>query len=709
MIRPFLTALTAILIGMNLSAQKNSENGWTLPTKDTLRVLVLFVEIEYDTLPELDGLPNGKEVWPKGGLPTYADSLFDPFYRDEPYALMSEYYRECSLGNFVVLGDYVPALFSVPYSTVGRRGYNSIFKYVSKQLDEFGVLLTSRGLSLKDFDLWQDNPGAGRPKIPSDTSFTGVDHAMILIRNYHKLPQANGRASGSSFGLIGNEPTDTYSVFNGGHRIPFQILRHELNHLLIGGNNFHAGGGNSHNFESYVPFIQGGWSMMGAAHSSFLTCSGWDRYRLGWKARGNEHIISARSPNGSELNGDLNRENGQQILVLRDFVTTGDAIRIKVPFIPDSQFQQWIWLENHQTFRNNGSRFDKYIFEDADCVVDSEAGLFAYMQIDAEKKTGSNIYSSVNADYLRQIPADGNFDLQWEDSPRNLGMCISNQNHIPYFVEPEFENPLTGNHSQEKPFFTTDSKTHGRETIRENATRKVGDKYELLASAGHPRNGFRIGGNRFFGIGTNPSSSSMLTLLNRRRPTRENPKNNRKVYLSGISVEIVEELPDGSVKLLVKFDDNEINAPRRWCAPGIVLNDHCADRPDLVVNSTLKLDRGETMTRFSDPDTIGGKLYFNDPTKLIVEQNAEVEVRDKVEIIGESKIEFRSGSALGLSKGEVKVVDGSIYFEQGSAIKGEGKIRVSKGSLVECKDSELYKSLKKVVRPRKRLHLVEAR
>jgi hypothetical protein len=102
---------------------------------------------------------------------------------------------------------------------------------------------------------------------------------MILIRNYHKLPKGNGRASGSSFGMIGGKRTDTYSVFNGGHRIPFQILRHELNHLLLGGNNFHAGGGNSHNFESYVPFVQGGWSMMGAAHSSFLTCAGWDRYR----------------------------------------------------------------------------------------------------------------------------------------------------------------------------------------------------------------------------------------------------------------------------------------------------------------------------------------------------------------------------------------------------------------------------------------------
>jgi len=708
MIRCIISAFV-LLLALNVNAQKSSENGWSLPTKDTLRVLVFFVEIEYDTLPELDGLPEGKDAWPVGSLPAYADSLFDPFYQEEPYALMTAYYDECSLGNFVVLGDYVPTLFSVPYSKIGRRGYNAIFKSVSQQLEDFGTLLTSRGLSLKDFDLWKNSPGAGEAKIPSDSAFTGIDHAMILIRNYHKLPKGNGRASGSSFGMIGGKRTDTYSVFNGGHRIPFQILRHELNHLLLGGNNFHAGGGNSHNFESYVPFVQGGWSMMGAAHSSFLTCAGWDRYRLGWKAKGNEYLISARSPNGEELNADLNRESGEVELILRDFATTGDAVRIKVPFIPESEFQQWIWLENHQTFRNNGSRFDRYHYEEAECVPDSEAGLFAYMQIDAEEKTGSNIYGSVDADYLRQMPADGNFDFQWEDGPRDLKPCINYIDYIPYYTPSEFENPLTGNHCQEKPFYTTDSPTHSKETIRENQTRRVNGEYERQASFGHPRNGFRLGGNSFLGIGTNPSTASMLTLLNRRKPTRPNPRNNRKVYLSGISVEILEELNDGSIRLLVKFDDSEINQPRRWCAPEIVLNDHHSDGPDLIVNSRLKLDRGETMTRFADPDTINGKLFFNDPTKLVVEDGAELQVNEVLEIDGSSSVSLKSGSKLTLNGGEVKLLNGEIIFEYGSSFQGDGKIKVDKGSTVLCEGRDLYNSLKGSVKPGKRLELVEGR
>ncbi len=708
MIRWIVSAFI-LCISFNLSAQKNSENGWSLPTKDTLRVLIFFVEIDYDTLPELDGLPKGKDAWPVGSLPTYADSLFDPFYREEPYALMTAYYDECSLGNFVVLGDYVPTLFSVPYSKIGRRGYTAIFQSVSKQLEDFGILLTSRGLSLKDFDLWQKSKGVGEPKIPSDSVFTGIDHAMILIRNYHKLPRSNGRASGSSFGIVGGKRTDTYSVFNGGHKIPFQILRHELNHLLLGGNNFHAGGGNSHNFQSYVPFIQGGWSMMGAAHSSFLTCAAWDRYRLGWKAKGNEFLISARSPDGEERNADLTKESGEMELILRDFVTTGDAIRIKIPFLPENEHQQWIWLENHQTFRNNGSRFDRYHYEHAECMPASEAGLFAYMQIDAEEKIGSDIYSDVEADYLRQMPADGNFDFQWEEGPRDLEPCINFIDYIPYITSQEFENPLTGNHCQEKPFYTTDSDTHSKETIRENQTRRVNGEYERQASFGHPRNGFRLGEKSFMGIGTNPSTANMLTLLNRRKPTRPRPENNRKIYISGISVEILEELGDGSIRLRIKFDDHKISEPRRWCAPEIVLNDHNKSGPDLMVDSQLRLDRGETMTRFNNPDTINSKLYFNDPTVLSVQGGAELRVNERMDVEGSSVVKFNSGSELSLENGRINVLDGKIIFEYGSTFSGSGKIKVNKGSEVQCSSRELYETLRKVVKPRRRLKLIEDR
>ena len=87
---------------------------------------------------------------------------------------------------------------------------------------------------------------------------------------------------------------------SGRNALPFEILKHEFNHLLLGGNNFHSGGGNAAQFGSYTQCMQGGWSMMGAASSSLLTCSGWDRDRLGWRPEGAPFAINAhrldRSP-----------------------------------------------------------------------------------------------------------------------------------------------------------------------------------------------------------------------------------------------------------------------------------------------------------------------------------------------------------------------------------------------------------------------------
>lgn len=449
---------------------------------------------------------------------------------------------------------------------------------------------------------------------------------------------------------------------------------------------------------------------MGAANSSFLTCSGWDRYWLGWKAKGNEHLISARDANGQEVNGDIEATEEGREYILRDFATSGDAIRIKMPFIPSKEFQQWIWLENHQTKSKNDSRFDVYHYEDRDCVANSEAGLFAYMQIDANMKTGPGIYGKVNADYLRPITADGFYDLKWEDGPRDLKPCVNSIDYIPFFTLDEFENPLSGNQNQEKPFYTETESKHGKETIRHNLTRKVGDNYERMASFGHPRNGFRLGEKSKMGIGTNPSSASMLTLLNTRRPTRPNPKNNRKIYLSGLLVEILEELPDGSIRLAISFTDNKLSEDRRWCGPEIVLNNHNPNGADLSVKSQLLLDRGETMTRFADPDTLDGKLYFTDTTTLSIQPEAELEISGSLVIEGGSRLILEPGSKFKTEKGSaVSILDGEIIIKHGAQIDVFGEIEVESGSQVVCEGSENYAKLQKVVKPKKRLKLLNGR
>src|SRR5690554_4711223 len=318
-----------------LSAQE-SRNGWALPVRDTLRVLMIFVEVDYDIDPALEVLPKGRDAWKPGQFPEYADEIFDVFPKEIPQGIMTKYYTESSLGNFTVLGDYLPDLYRVKWSSIQNQGPSRLLRELSNQFKNDSTLKSNSGLSLKDFDFWERSEGSGLPKRRSGEEFEGVDHVMVFTRNFHELPRDNGQASGGSMGFMNGKRIGSYSIFAGGYAFPFGILRHELNHLFIGGNNLHCCGGNAPRFQSYLPFVQGGWGMMGGANSSFLTCSGWDRYWLGWQNPDNDFLISARNEEGREINGDITRDNGTGIYVLRDFATDGDALRIQLPFIPET-------------------------------------------------------------------------------------------------------------------------------------------------------------------------------------------------------------------------------------------------------------------------------------------------------------------------------------------------------------------------------------
>ena len=683
----FRIILLSILFLQSLlgAAQQNSTNGWHLPAKDTLRVLVVFVEVEYDIDPDLDGAPHGNKQWPVGQLPVYADSIFDVHSQDNPVGIMTRYYKESSLGNFTVLGDYLPDLYRVKMSDMGKATSYTLIKELAKQIDADKNLRSHSGLDLKQFDLWKDSQSPGGIKEKSGEDFDGLDHVMIFTRNFHKIPKDNGMASGSSMGIINGKRTDTYSIFAGGSRFPFGILRHELNHLLIGGNNFHAGGGNSAGFKSYFTFLQGGWSMMGAAHSSLLTCSGWDRYWLGWQKPENDYLISARDKDNLEVNGDISRETGGGVFLLRDFQTDGDVLRIKLPFIPEDEFQQWLWIENHKTTGLSGSSFDVFQYQHHECITPARPGLYMHVQVDANTREGKNIYGNVNADYLRSVIADGHYDFKWEDEPLLLEHCVNRQAHIPYYYDSDFENPLTGNHAQEFPQVYTNADTIlNSETMEVPGHRRIGDVYERISMLGNPRHGFRESGNKRLGVGTNPTSANMLTLVNTRRPAKVNEQNNRKIYINGLSVEILQTLPDASLLVEIRFDDNIIAHDRRWCAPEIVLNDHIENGPDLIVKEHLILDIGETMTRFDQPDTVNGKTYFTNPTSMIVKSGAELIVEGSMTLKAKSKLIIEPGGILTINrKARIDVQNGSELIIQSGAIKrGKGKVKKDKSSVI---------------------------
>ena len=227
----------------------NSENGWYLSPHGTIRILVIFAEVDYDKNPKNDPQPGGSDQWHKGELPTWKDDLFDPFPLTEPKAEVSRYYRDVSLGQFTVLGDYIDQVVTLRESE--QRGLRDWSGMAWEAANILGSLHTAHDLSITDFDQWTDGGKPGLPKLNRSDDPHSYDHVMVIYRNSNVLTHGQGSTDAGSAGLLFGHPSDTQSRFGAMNGLPFEILKHEFNHLLLGGNNFHSGGGNAPIFTGY--------------------------------------------------------------------------------------------------------------------------------------------------------------------------------------------------------------------------------------------------------------------------------------------------------------------------------------------------------------------------------------------------------------------------------------------------------------------------
>lgn len=112
----------------NPSGIYESKNGYHLPATGTIRLLIVFAQIEYDT--GTDPNPNNQDEWNVGQLPTWADDLFNPHIPvGQASGMITRYYQEASFGSFNVIGDYLvksPSnneIFTVLKSDCAAEGY----------------------------------------------------------------------------------------------------------------------------------------------------------------------------------------------------------------------------------------------------------------------------------------------------------------------------------------------------------------------------------------------------------------------------------------------------------------------------------------------------------------------------------------------------------------------------------------------------------
>lgn len=321
----------------------DSRNGYSLSPHGSIRLLLIFVELEYDN-PDNDPYLTGSDYWDIDTLPKWANQLYDT---NIPVGIseksVTKYFQYASSNDHIVLGDYLLApdnygVFKIRTSDGNMRPkVNDIIDSINLKLGN--NIITAANKTFADFDMWTpSNPGC--IKTPSGNN--KWDFVAIVMRNSNNPNNPNGGGVNITHQLLGHYIDKGCIVCAGDIALPDKILRHEYAHKLMGNNNTHTcGGGWSHTFNYWIPQT-GGWALMGLYSSSLMCWSAWDRYRLGWKTA--DYDISARSEDGlTEINGDLNCSNGNEIYILRDFVTTGDAIRIKLPFIKKGlEYQEWL-------------------------------------------------------------------------------------------------------------------------------------------------------------------------------------------------------------------------------------------------------------------------------------------------------------------------------------------------------------------------------
>ncbi len=748
-----------IVINISAFGQNGSANGWFLPSNTLdqngnhhpIRVLAVCVEINYDdslNRPTWYDINNLKEYWQLGQIPQNIQDWFDPQSTND----VTQFFDEASLGNLRVEGDILQNIITVNESDVtdlyrtdseGKivnfGGQPDFLNEIFKKFNSLSSFNTVRNTPINDFDNWNDNNIQGAQKTMGTNN--GFDYIAFFIRNH---------TSNGDVGFAENDEDSINAPFNNTiytadnihmqNGNEFKTFIHEMGHLFLGGNSFHAAGG-QHNHNSaganYFGPRQSGWGIMG--FGSLQTVNAWERDRLNWidlntpnrNLTGNiaNHEIYALNQSFVNTSGDIdpNVNNTTQTFWIRDFVTTGDAIRIRLPFIDQAnEFEQWLWLENHQTTLNNNSNFDDLIFSSNACRPNATPGLYAYIQVEKNNKLNFGGFG----DYLRVLPANGFFDYQLPGTTNMDCVAFNNDSSAAYYKKTK-TNPLSG--ASDLEYLITDKNNDNRIELGEEIITFIeernGSPMDDLPFHGLSNHAFTLTGNNKLGMGTNPSANSMLTEVSFDEARDYNTvRNNRIVYLNGVSVEIIGEQANANnanmmdLQIKVRFDDVAINQNVNYSADNIVLPDIVQSGTDLEIaaNRCVFIYHGTTPTNVGIADTsyidnsnpnnpiqintqtstftsYKNNIFFSKPTKFFIEPNANAHLNAgaTIEVQDDSRLILRPNSSITLDanakivvKDDAKMIlhpDAFIDFATGSYIdvKDNATLIIKAGNEVE--------------------------
>ncbi|HNW88381.1 MAG TPA: hypothetical protein PKN48_01890 [Bacteroidales bacterium] len=699
----------------------SSRNGIDIPPKIKMRMLNIFINIIYDQTPERDPQLNKTEHPWQAGKPNSVNTNIPPFLKkymdpelvnNEPQGMLTRYYYESSLGNFICLGDFIVVDVAQSRITPEKPGSNFssfdlIYAAVSIINEHGGVKTVYGHDSLSNYDFFERGSGG----LPKKTEPNGkIDFVQFVFRNtcrvyenekqnynYGQNNQGEGVYMPGGLGkdkrlkfnnkYVDNEMTSYQNL--GMHELinaSKTIVIHEFAHSLLGGNDFHTSGGNHYGTYGACPFIglQGGWGLMGGYGASLISCNAYERWRLGWLSAEYNPRSYPISANGE--NSDITKDMGAQTFILRDFVTTGDAVRIKLPYIDKGASNQYIWLENHQVGRNN--QLDYLSFStSSDCRDAGMPGIYAYIQVgrdQLESDKFADVYPMYDTDNLRVISAKGNWDREIVTMTDTVN-CVAWRSvvHSESCSKP---NPLSGYVDEQSHFFETERNRISDKTYTEFPwiLYRKGIRYDNLPYLGDNFDAFTDGS--VMDMGTNPSPVNAVTYYvtqGGRKFTPYKKTNTRNIYLSGLNITMT-DLKDGTFKVQIRWDDYTVKNNVRWTG-SIVLK----EKLDLQNGKTITLDQNYTPNQL-ERDSISG--CFSPLTTFTAKESSEIILQQKSKLVIDngSTLILEASSRLVLNKKSQVILKNNarLIIRQGAEIIYKGGKIVNQGNGKIIKEPE---------------------
>ncbi len=435
---------------VHVSMPQINSRGYALPAQGNIHVLFIFAQF-----PDDNYMPDDPQ-WKKGDEPqrmkdnTWVDSTWNE--KATPWS-MTDYFNVMSFNKLKFTGgmDTVTIPHSREWYFQNRKSVGAINRNIIETLDE--------RIDFSAFDKIKTLPNQEFEQSPDKK----VDMVIVVYRNIlMDYPDSIAEKYNNIFGAgwVGSLETGTIYVDDSTRTVrtgatirdyfykdPFRFSIHEFAHFLLGGNEYHNG--------------RGFWAMLSGFEVRSFMINSYERNRLGW--------INIRTiPNDT-----LTIKN----IPLRDFIITGDAVRIEI----DSAASQYFYLENHQRI----SRWDN------SSKVMSEKGLYVLRQ-DA---------SNGDAVFMQMIPADGRFN--WEVNSYAYPNWYPKG--LPVF-ERKDENKETGYHDLQYVPFNYEGKQYPPNQIIYYADSVSGKPVQNPLSFGDGRDAFRPGYKTVFSPFTNPDS-----------------------------------------------------------------------------------------------------------------------------------------------------------------------------------------------------------